>query len=152
MTRVYTVIISLLVFFFGWMITPTLNRMREKWRDRMNNAPLTPENQGDMLKQLRYQQASLKRLEEFRAHPKDTIAYLVQLLSSALLLFAVAVYLYPLQIGVPNISFLPAGMSLVFFMLAIRESRNMTDEKMSENLVKLRKVIEEGKAKLKISE
>jgi hypothetical protein len=156
MTRaeyVYTVIVSLLMFFFGWMVTPTLDRMREKWRDRMNNAPLTPENQGEMLKQLRWQQASLARLEQFRAHPKDLIVYLIGLLSAALLLFTVAVYLYPFHLGpVVNYSVFPAAASLLFFMVAILESRNMTDKKMSENLVKLKKVIEEGKAKLKISE
>jgi hypothetical protein len=155
MTRaeiVYTVTISLLIFFFGWMVTPMLDRVREKLRDRMNNAPLAPENQAEMLKQLRWQQASLARLEQFRAHPKDTIVYLPGLLGAGLLLFAVAVFLYPFHIGVLNLSVVPAAMSLFFFMAAIFESRNMTDKKMSENLTKLKKSIEEGKTKLKISD
>lgn len=156
MTRaelIYSITISLFIFFFGWMVTPTLDRMREKWRDRMSNAPLTPDNQAEMLKQLRWQQASLVRLEQFRAHPEDTIVYLISLLSAGLLLFAVAVCLYPFHLGrAVNLSVLPAAMSLLLFMIAILECRNMTDKKMTENLTKLKKTIEEGKTKLNISE
>ena len=156
MTRaelIYTIIISLLIFFFGWMVTPTLDRMREKLRERMSNAPLAPEMQAEMLKQLRWQQASLVRLEGFRAHPKDTILYLIGLLGAGLLLFTVAVYLYPFHFGSQiNICVLPGGMSLLFLLLAVIEARNMTDKKMSDSVAKLKKTIEEGKAKLKVSD
>jgi hypothetical protein len=44
------------------------------------------------------------------------------------------------------------ALSLLLFMTAILESRNMTDKKLSGNLAKLKKAIEEGKTKLNISE
>jgi hypothetical protein len=45
----YAFIISLLVFFFGWMVSPTLDRLRNNLRDRAANAPLTPDTEAAML-------------------------------------------------------------------------------------------------------
>jgi Flp pilus assembly protein TadB len=146
----YTAVISFLIFFFGWMVTPTLDSIREKWRERLTNAPLNPETEAVMLKQLRMQQASLKRLEQFRANQVDAILYVLSLLGAGLLLFVVAVYLYPFQIRV--LCLLPAVMSLFFFLAAIIEARNMTAKKMNATLAKLKETIEEGKAKLKVSD
>ena len=149
---IYAVIISLLVFFFGWMITPTLDRLRERMRERSANAPLTPDTEAAMLKQLRMQQASLKRLEKFRANPRDVLLYLFGLLAAGILTFMVTVYLYPFRFYVQIIFVLPATMSIFFVLIATVESRNLTESKINEQIEDLRRTVEEGKEKLKITE
>jgi hypothetical protein len=98
------------------------------------------------------QQMSLKRLEQFRANHTDRLLYVIMLLSAALLLFVVATYLYVLRFKVGEVYFVPACASLVLFVFAISESRNLTDKKIDTSLANLRKSIEEAKHKLKIVE
>jgi hypothetical protein len=157
MTReqiIYTVAIGLLIFFLGWIITPVLDRMRDKFRERASKSELTPDTEANMLKQLRMQQASLKRLEQFQANPTDVSRYLMGLLASSLLLFSVSVYipLYLSRLSSPILGLLPVVLSLLFFFIIIVECRNMTNAKMNESIGKLRHNIEEVKAKLKILE
>jgi hypothetical protein len=146
----YTVIVGLFTCFFFWLLSPTLDRIREKWRERMMNAPLTPATEVAMLQQLRWQQASLRRLEQFRANQVDAILYVIGLLGTGLLSFVLAVYLYPLHIQ--PLSLFPAIISLVFFITALIEARNMTDKNIGESLTKLKKRIEELKVKLKVAD
>jgi hypothetical protein len=94
----YAFVISFGACFLFWVLSPSLDRLRERWRERTANSPLTPETEASVLKQLRMQEASLKRLERFRARPIDRLLYMMQLLSAGLLMFALTVltvYLYP---------------------------------------------------------
>jgi len=67
----YTVLVGLATCFFFWLVTPTLDRIRVKWRERAANTPLDPHTEAELLKLLRMQQMSLKRLEQFRANHTD---------------------------------------------------------------------------------
>lgn len=150
---IYTVAVGLLTGFFFWLLSPTLDRIRDKWRERAANATLTPDTEAAMLKQLRMQQASLKRLEQFRANQTDRLLYVIDLLGAALLLFVTAVYLYALyafRVVETLVCILPAAGSIVFFLFAIVEAHNMTDSKIDESLASLKKTIEDARAKLKV--
>jgi Flp pilus assembly protein TadB len=143
-------VIAVLIAFFFWMLAPTLERMRQRWRERALNAPLMPDTQAAMLKQLRMQQTSLKRLEQFRANPRGIVLYILGLLSAALFMFVATIILYPFT---PRIVLMfPAAMSLLFFIIVISECHNLTDERMENSIAKLTKTIEDGKAKLKLLE
>jgi hypothetical protein len=148
----YTVVISLSIFFFGWIITPALDRVRDKWRARAAAPALTPANEAAMFKQLRMQQAMLKRLEQFRESPNDTILYLLGLLGAGLLFFVATVYLYSLRFELVGLYLIPAAMSLFLLAGAVLESRNMTGKKMDKTLAELRTKTEELKIRLKVLE
>jgi len=149
---VLTIIVGLGTCFFFWLVTPTLDRLRAKWRERAINAPVDPHTEAEMLKQLRMQQMSLKRLEEFRPNQTDRLLYVIGLLGAALLLFVVAVCLYVLRFKIGDVCLIPACASLIFFVFAISESRNLTDKKIDASLGALKKSIEEAKQKLKVLE
>jgi hypothetical protein len=146
----YTVALGLLTCFVFWLLIPALDRIRDKWRERMASVPLTPGTEAAMLKQLRMHQASLRRLEQFHSNPIDRVLYIVELLGAALFLSILAVYLYPFRFETHSACVYAAASSVILFLFAIIGAHNMTESKIVASLVSLAKTIEELRGKLKV--
>jgi hypothetical protein len=148
-----SILASLFASFAFWVILPSLERVREKWRQRNANNPLTPENEANLLKQLRMQEQSLQRLTQFRQRPIDRLLYMTQLLAFGFLSFIFTVYLHffgKFAQGDKILLGLSGPLSVFFFVMAIIQERNMTDSRLSHDIDKLKDNIEKAKAKLKL--
>jgi hypothetical protein len=143
----YTVATGFLSCLLFWWLSPSLVKIRDSFRERAANAPLSPDAAAKLFKELWIQQASLKRLKYLRANPLVTTRFIMRLLSEGLLLFALAVFLYPFRSVLGDVCYIPAFTSVLLFLLAALETRT-TDEKADEALTIYRKRVREIKTRL----
>lgn len=146
----YTVATGFVTCLLFWWLSPSLDKIRNRLRERAANAPLSPDAAAKMFKELWIQQASLKRLNYLRANPKVTTRFILRLLSEGLLLFVLAVFLYPFRSVLGSLCYLPAVMSVLFFSLAALEA-STTDRKADEAVTIYRKRIRKIKARLDLA-
>jgi ABC-type transport system involved in cytochrome bd biosynthesis fused ATPase/permease subunit len=146
----YAIAVGLLTCFVFWLLIPSLERLRDKLRERAAKAPLSAATQAEMLKQMRMSQDSVKQLEQFRANPTDRFLYLLQLTAAAMLLSGLAAFLYFVHQG--QLSAFVMFLALFLFFMVIVSSQYMTDDKIDKSLASRRKSIEEAKIKLKITD
>jgi|GEM_PF-3695306 len=147
---IFTVVLGLVGSFFFWLLSPTLDRVRDWFRERTSSAAMSPEIEAELLKQLRWQEISLKKLEKLRADPKNALLYVMRLVGGGLMFFVMAAFLYALQFQLGPICILPATMSFAFFFISIIEGGNLTDEKLDKSISKRRQSIDVARAKLKL--